>query len=319
MRCAARAARVPARRAAACVLGLLLAAAGVPTASGAAPDPHDSVRAAPGPRVAATDDRGRRIELARPARRVLTLAPHATELVYAAGGGAAIVGTVDYSDHPPEARQLPRVGDAWQLHPERIVALRPDLVVAWLPGPIEAMLPTLAQAGIPVFYAAPATLAGIADDVERLARLLGTETVGAPAVQAMRARLARLREQYAQRPTVRVFVQVGTEPLYTLNDAHVVGDVLRLCGARNVFGEAPAAAPMVDLESVIAARPDAFILARDNAGVDPTAAWRRQAGSLPAVRENRIILLPPDHLYRPGPRLLDAAEAICASLEQVRR
>ncbi|WP_170235250.1 cobalamin-binding protein [Verticiella sediminum] len=298
-----------------CAVFLAALAASAGTGADAAPELPARASTA----VSALDDRGERVALARPATRVLTLAPHATELVYAAGGGEAIIGTVEHSDYPPQAKALPRVGDAWALHPERVLALRPDLVVAWLPGPLAAVDPALRQAGIAVFHAAPTTLDGIADDVERLSHLLGSEASGLPAANAMRARIAALRERYAQRSPLRVFVQAGTEPLYTLNGGHVVSDALRTCGARNVFADALAAAPMVDPESVIATRPDALLLARDNTGADPAAPWRLLARHVPAVAENRLIVLPADDLYRPGPRLIEATASLCEALDALRR
>ncbi len=254
-----------------------------------------------------------------PARRVITLAPHATELVFAAGGGERLVGVARYSDWPSAARALPRVGDAWHLNAETLVSLRPDLVVAWLPGPVQAVQAALDAAHIPVLYSAPTRLADIPADIERLGERLDTAATAVPAARALRERLQTLQATYAGREPVRVFIHAGSHPLYTLSDAHVVADALRLCGGHNVFGAAGPAAPQVELESLIAARPQVILTTDDQAGSDPLAFWRSVAPHLPAVREHRVIVLPADALYRPGPRLIDATQQLCEALDVVRQ
>lgn len=271
---------------------------------------------ASGPAV--TDDLGRQLALPAPAQRLLTLAPHATELVFAAGGGERIVGTVDYSDYPPAALALPRVGDAWQLNPETVLALRPDLVVAWQSGPTTMLQPVLQAAGIPVFFSAPAKLVDIPANIEKLGALMGTQDVANAVAQDMRARLARIEAEYASRAAVSVFIQAGSQPLYTLTDKHIVGDALRICGATNVFGSAGPAAPMIDVETVIAANPQVILAATGTGYNDPIADWRRYAPALPAVERGHLFILDADALYRPGPRLIDATEQLCKLIDGVR-
>lgn len=256
---------------------------------------------------------------AAPVQRVITLAPHATEMVYAAGGGERIVGTVRYSDHPPAARQLPRVGDVWQIDVESLLTLRPDLVVAWLPGPVMPLQAVLSEAGIPVFFTAPATLADIASDIERLGALLGTTEVADATARQLRERLAALEARYRGREPVSVFVQAGTHPLYTLTDAHIVGDALRRCGARNVFDGSGPIAPMVDIETVIAAAPQAILVGVATGQTEAQDYWQRYAAALPAVADGHVFTLDADSLYRPGPRLVDAAETMCELIDGVRQ
>lgn len=256
---------------------------------------------------------------AAPAQRVVTLAPHATEMVFEAGGGELVVGTVRYSDHPPAAGRLPRVGDVWQIDLESLLALRPDLVVAWLPGPVMPLQPVLSGAGIPVFFTAPVTLADIAADIEKLGSLMGTTEVADAAARRLRERLAALAAEYRDREPVSVFVQAGTHPLYTLTDAHIVGDVLRLCGARNVFDGVGPVAPMVDIEAVIAAAPQVIFVGVAAGETEAVAYWQRYRAALPAVQHGHVFTLDADALYRPGPRLVDAAEAMCDMIDGVRQ
>jgi len=274
--------------------------------------------APPGPAIRVVDDRNREVVLAAPARRAVTLAPHATELVYAAGAGDHIAATIRGSDYPPAARRLPVIGDGTQPDPERVAAARPDLLIAWQAAPAEALVRVMDKLGVPVFYSDPPTLAAIPDAVERMGVLFGTEPRARAAAQDMRARLAALQARYAGRRPVRVFVQAGLDPIFTLNDSSIVSDALRACGGVNVFGQAPVVAPQVTLESVLAARPEAVLAGVSRPEDTPRnlAAWR--AMGLPAARQGHIYGIDADALYRPGPRLLDAAEALCADLDRLR-
>ena len=283
-------------------------------ALGAAP-----VLARGGAPIQVTDDRGREVALSAPARRAVTLAPHATELVYAAGAGDYIAATIRGSDYPPAARALPVIGDGTQPDPERVAAVRPDLLIAWQTAAAEPLARVMDKLGVPVFYSDPQRLDAIPGAVERMGVLFGTEARARPAADALRARLDALKARYAGRRPVRVFVQAGLEPIYTLNDASIVSDALRACGGVNVFGQAPVVAPQVTLESVLAARPEAVLAGV--AGPQDTArnlaAW--QALGLPAARQGHVYGIDADALYRPGPRLLDAAETLCADLDRLRR
>lgn len=268
--------------------------------------------------VQVQDDRGRGVALAAPARRAITLAPHATELVYAAGAGAYLVGTVRGSDYPPAARALPVIGDGTQPDAERVAAARPDLLIGWQPSAAEPLTRVMDKLGVPVFYSDPPTLAAIPGAVERMGVLFGTEREARAAAQDLRARLDALKARYASRRPVRVFVQAGLDPIFTLNDASIVSDALRLCGGVNVFGQASIVAPQVSLEGVLAARPEAVLagVSRPQDTQRNLAAW--QAMGLPAARQGHVYGIDADALFRPGPRLIDAAEAICADLDRLR-
>lgn len=264
------------------------------------------------------DDRGRTVSLAAPARRAVTLAPHATELVYAAGAGDYLAATIRGSDYPPAVRRVPVIGDGTQPDAERVAAARPDLLIAWQPSAVQPLTRVMDKLGVPVFYSDPLTLAAIPDAVERMGVLFGTEAVARPAAAQLRQRLAALTARYAGRRPVRVFVQAGMDPIYTLNDSSIVGDALRVCGGVNVFGQAPVVAPQVGLESVLAARPEAVLagVSRPEDTARNLAAW--QALGLPAARLGHVFGVDADALYRPGPRLIDAAEALCADLDRLR-
>ena len=273
------------------------------------PDAHAAVRV--------VDDAGTAVELARPARRIVSLAPHATEMLFAAGAGAAVVAVAAHSDHPPEARKLPRVADAATIDLENIVALQPDLVVAW-PYTAPPQLAALRALGIPVFFSHPRTIAGIAGDIEKLGVLAGTQEPAARAAVAQRAKLAGLRAKYAATPALSVFYQVWNRPLYTIGGHHLISEAIAVCGGRNVFAGLALPAPEVSLEAVIAAAPQ-VIVGADDAGRRP--AWLAEWSDwpdIPAVRDGNVLVANGDLLHRPGPRFLDGVAELCAELAAAR-
>ncbi|MCK9511103.1 MAG: helical backbone metal receptor [Pigmentiphaga sp.] len=270
--------------------------------------------------VEAHDSRGVVIRLAQPARRVVTLAPHATELLAAAGGLGQLVGAIRDDDQAPTEDGRPSVGDAFRIDPERLAALQPDLIVGWLESPLHMLQSVLETLDIPVFISAPRRLDEIPGQIEALGVLMGTTDVAHHAAAQWRQRLERLRISQAERqPLLDVFLEIGHDPLYTLNRDHVIDEVLTLCGARNVFANAPLVAPQVELEDLLRRRPDVILVTRRPEPAARQAArhtWRRLAPALPAAADP--LLIDPDWLVRPGPRLLDGAEALCRELDERR-
>jgi iron complex transport system substrate-binding protein len=269
--------------------------------------------------VKVRDGSGRDVVLARPAQRIVSLAPHATETIYAAGAGNRLVGVVQFSDFPVEARALPRVGSFAGFDLEAIVALKPDLIVGWPGGNPAAQLDQLQRLGFAIYRSQSKRIEDVAVDIECIGELAGTAPVARVAAAGFRARLAQLRERYGNRPAVRVFYEVWNQPLLTISDAHVIGDVIAVCGGRNVFADLPLAAPQVDVEAVLKADPQA-IIASGMAQERPEwlDAWRVWP-DLRAVKHNRLYSIPPDVLQRASPRILDGAEAMCRALEDARK
>jgi len=275
--------------------------------------------AAGAPAIAVEDDIGQRVELPAPARRIVSLAPHATEMLFAVDAGDRIVGAAAYSDYPPAARTIPRVGGSAGVDLERIVALRPDLIVAWASGTPARAVARLRDLGFPVYTSEPRRLEHIARSLERLGRLVGKGAHARARAEAWRDRVRELRARFAGRPAVRVFYQILDPQLITVNGEHLISEVLELCGAQNVFADLPALAPPVTLEAVLHRNPDA-ILAGGTAAQWRVweARWREQE-ALRAVRRDALFFVPADLLHRLGPRVLEGAERVCRALEQARR
>ncbi len=265
----------------------------------------------------ATDDAGNVVTLARPAQRIVSLAPHATELLFAAGAGARVVGVVAHSDWPREARALPGVGDANALDLERIVALAPDLVVAW-PYTMPAQLAALRARGATIFVSDPRSIAAIAGDIEALGTLAGTDAVARPAAAALRARHEALAARYASAPAVSVFYEIWNDPLQTIGGRHLISEAITLCGGTNVFGAQTLPAPTVSVEAVVAAAPEAIIAGSDDGRRPPWLDdWKRWR-SMPAVRYGNLFVANGDLLHRSGPRFVAGVEALCAMLDEAR-
>lgn len=277
------------------------------------------VAAATAGTISVRDDSGAEVSLQRPAQRVISLAPHITELLYAAGGADAVVAAVDYSDYPPAARQLPRVGSHNAFDLEAIVALRPDLIVAWKGGNPAGPVEKLRQLGLPVFFSEPHALEDVASNLHRLGRLLGTEAVARQASDAFLARLAGLRARYQHKAPVTVFYQVWQQPLMTINGEHLISQVIDLCGGRNVFAALPTLAPKISLEAVLEKNPE-VIVAGSTADKYPQwkQTWRRWP-QLRAVQNDHLFYVDPDVLARHTPRILQGASTLCAQLDAVRQ
>ncbi|MDQ1815304.1 cobalamin-binding protein [Massilia sp. CCM 9210] len=272
-----------------------------------------------GAAITVVDDAGRRVVLAAPAQRIVSMAPHVTELLFAAGGGARIVGAMSYSDYPPAARTIPLVGDNSQIDMERVLALKPDLLVVWQSGNTARQLEQLRQLGIPMFYSEPARMDQVAGSMLRFGQLLGTGTVAQAAAAAFRARIAALEARYGKRPPVKVFYQVWEKPLYTLNGQHVASDAIRLCGGENIFAALAVKAPSVGVEAVLQANPEAIVgSAPYDASEQGLAIWAPYT-TLLAVQKGNLFTLDGELLTRAGPRLPDGAAILCEKLELARQ
>ncbi|GJI99424.1 cobalamin-binding protein [Duganella caerulea] len=267
--------------------------------------------------ITVRDDDGNAVTLQKPAQRVIAMAPHVTELLYAAGGGDKIVGAVTYSDYPEAAKKLPRIGDNRQVDMERIIAMKPDLIVIWMHGSSERQIETLRQLNIPMFHSEPTKLEGIADNVQRLGQLMGTESVAQPAAAEIRQKFAALSKQYSNRPPVRMFYQVWDKPLYTLNGVSIVSDAMRLCGGVNIFADLKVTAPVVSNEAVLQADPEA-IFGTSEKNYGGVNLWRPYT-TMKAVRNDNLFTLDGELLNRAGPRMVAGTAALCEKLELARQ
>lgn len=264
------------------------------------------------------DDQHRKVCLDGPAQRLVSLSPGATELLFSAGAADQVKAVSAWSDYPPEAAELPQVGDSNRLDLEAIVTLEPDLVVAWVDGNSATQLEKIEALGIPVFWLKPRTFTDIARAVERLALLTGHEATGAARASAFLSAMAALRNRYGDAAPVRVFYQVWHQPLMTINDDELIGRAIRLCGGDNVFGHLPRLVPRLSIEAVLEANPDVIITGGENTeDREWLDQWQRFA-ELKAVAADNLFLVSPSLIQRPTLRMLEGTEELCQVLEQAR-
>jgi iron complex transport system substrate-binding protein len=286
-----------------------------------------------------TDDTGQRVTLPNLPQRIISLAPGATEMLFAAGAGNRLIATVEFSDQPAEAKRVPRIGDVTAIDMERLVALHPDLVVAWPGGGNPAQIEKIAQLGIPIYRQQVNRLADLPGSLRRLGALTSDESTAEQAARALAAELARITREYgagrraagvpaagatgadataAGMPTtgapLTVLLEVWNRPIYTVGGGHLMSDALTSCGVRNVFEDLKELGPVISTEAVIARNPDIIVAsAPPGQGASWLAQWKR-FGSLNAVRTGRLIAFEDQGLNRLGPSVVPATEALCKAL-----
>lgn len=268
--------------------------------------------------ITVTDYLGRTITLEKPAQRIVALAPHIVENFYSAGAGHRLVGAVDYCDYPADAKKIPRVGAISAYSLEAIVALKPDLVVVWNSGHGGKALPKLLDLGLNVYASDPKTLEDIARSIRDYGILSGNSAHAEKTAAEFTARHNALKKQYSHQKTLSVFYQVWNQPLQTLNDQHIISDLIRLCGGANVFGDAPTIAPLIGIEAVLTRDPDVIIASgMGEARPEWLDDWRKYP-SLKAVKNENLYFVPPDIIQRHTVRMLEGTAKVCEALQQAR-
>ncbi|WP_210395395.1 cobalamin-binding protein [Motiliproteus sediminis] len=262
--------------------------------------------------IEVVDNKQRLVRLTVPAERIISLAPHTTELLFSAGAGDRVIAAVSYSDYPATAKSLPRVGSYDRIDLERVLALQPDLIVGWPSGNPGGALDFLQRHSIPLFLSEPLSFDDIADNIRKLGHLTGNDEKAELAAAGFEQRMASLGQRYRNATPVRVFYQVWQEPLMTISGEHIISKVLALCGGHNLFPNLPRLASSIGLEAVLAADPEAIIMPSSNP--QWRELWRRWP-QLRAVSDDRLLVINPDHLSRPTLRVADGAEEVCRKLQ----
>ncbi|HEU4620735.1 MAG TPA: cobalamin-binding protein [Burkholderiaceae bacterium] len=262
------------------------------------------------------DDTGAVITLASPARRIVSLSPAATETLFTIGAGAQVVGTSAYSDWPEAARQVPRIGDAFMLNREVVVALRPDLAIVWGSGTAPQRVAELRRLGVPVYVTEARRFADIASTVERFGVLTGHDDEARRVAIEFRERLHALRVAYASRKPLTVFLQISATPLMTVNGRHVFSEALSVCGATNAFETLEAYAPQIAREAVMAADPDVIVALTSN-DAEAFRAWI-SLSHLRATRHRAYVAIAPALFSRASPTMLDGVRELCERLDAIR-
>ncbi|MDX6917901.1 vitamin B12 ABC transporter substrate-binding protein BtuF [Pectobacterium carotovorum] len=250
-------------------------------------------------------------------QRVISLAPHATEMAYAAGMGEQLIAVSAWSDYPPEAKKLEQVA-SWQgINLERILALKPDLILAWREGNPQRPLEQLANFSIPIVYLDAKTLDDIPASLRQLATYSRHPEQAERAATDFQQEISRLqraseRKNAAHAAPLRVFIQFGTQPLFTSSQATLQSQIVSLCGAENIFSDSPVPWPQVSREQVLRRQPQAIIVGGAPDRTSSVQAFWQPQLAVPVITVNE------DWFSRSGPRLLLAARQICSQLAELR-
>jgi iron complex transport system substrate-binding protein len=267
--------------------------------------------------ITVVDDAGRKVTLPRVPQRIVSIAPGATEMLFAAGAGSRVIATVEFSDEPADAKKVPRIGDSNAVDMERVVALRPDVVVIWEGGNNVAQINRLENLKVPLYRHRLSKLGDIPMSLRRLGALAGTQAAAESAAHDVETRLATLQKRYGQaaaKPTV--LLEVWNRPIYTVGGSQMMTDSLRLCGALNVFADLKEQGPSVDTEAVIGRDPQIIVaVAPPGVAKEWLAEWKRFA-TLRAVREGRLLPFEDQRLSRLGPSAVAGTEALCEAINR---
>jgi iron complex transport system substrate-binding protein len=261
-----------------------------------------------------TDDLGRTVSLPAKVDRVVSLAPNLTEIVFAVGGGAQLVGRTSYCDFPPEAKSVPEVGDTTHPSLEALVAVKPQVVLVSTASQLEVFTQQLQNQNIAVFVTAPHDLEGVFRTIEQVGDILGKRDQASTLLQTLRQRTSAVEQAVKDKPPVRVFFQLSAEPLYTAGHDSFVTDLMRRAGAASVTAELPGEWPKYSSESALATKPEAIILSTGGSMGAANSTVNEALRQSPAVQQGRVYKINDDHLVRPGPRAVEGLEEMARAL-----
>jgi len=268
--------------------------------------------------VSVIDDRGREVTLQQPAKRIISLAPHITESLFAAGAGNNIVGAMEYSDYPESAKKIPRVGGYASLDIEKIVSLKPDLIVVWSSGNNLKEVEKLEALGLTVFMSEPYYPKDIANNIERFGILTGNTKISSTFVDKYLNHYKRLQKDNEKKEKIKVFYQLWNKPIMTINGKHLISQIINLCGGTNVFSELSSLTPKISVEAVIGSNTDVIIAGDIGSRKLLWMSEWKQWTQIPAVRKKQVYFINPDLINRAGPRILQGADELCGLLDKAR-
>ena len=268
--------------------------------------------------VEVVDDNGDKLKLADVAQRIISLSPNTTEILFHIGAGEKIVGADEYSNYPNQANDILRVNNHAAANYELILSLNPDVVIAWQSGNGERIISRIRGLGIPVFVVESGNLQDIPNLYRRLGQLSGYEKQSNIQAEKFSSRLNQLRKTFSSREEIRLFYQIWNEPLMTLNGDHMVTDIIELCGGVNIFSDAAALVPYVNIESVLAADPQVIITGgKSKSDLLDSGFWDKWP-SLSAVKNQHLYAIPSDLLQRHSNRILEGTGLMCEYIDLVR-
>jgi iron complex transport system substrate-binding protein len=258
------------------------------------------------------DDTGLSVILTKPAMRIVSLSPHATELLFALGGGSQVVAVDQASNYPRATQSIKKIADFQSVQLDTLLLLKPDLVVIWQNQALEKHLALLRQHHIPVFVSRPRSFTEIATNFERLGILLGKANKGKAYARALLTEVAQVQKKYQAKPKVTVYLQLSDQPMLSVSNRLFIGEMLNYCGGKNPFAHSALPTPVVNIEAVLIANPEVMLY------VNKPASFWHHFSHLKAIKNKAVFALDGDLIARPGPRLIEGLHAICEAMDQVR-
>lgn len=243
-------------------------------------------------------------------KRIVSLAPHTTELVFALGKGNQLVAVSDYSDFPIAAKELPSVADYNGVDFEAIVRLKPDLILAWKGGNKPQDLSRLNRLGYKMFYSSPHTVWDIAEEIVDLGNILGVHNKAISLSERYLFSLKELESKYRTQKPTRVFYYMWPKPLMSIGKNAWANHLLEICGAKNIFQDSISDYPEVTIEEVIRRKPAKMIAAMKIEQQDAKIWWESYKG----FYMTEVIVVNPDRLHRFTPRILAGLGDLCAQI-----
>jgi len=260
-----------------------------------------------------TDAIQRQVTVPTSVKRIVSMAPNVTEILFTIGLDQEVVGVTNFCDYPDAAREKTKIGGYYNPNIEAILSLTPDLIIGTPDGYNEEGVAKLTQSGISVFIINPGDVDAVLEAILTLGKITGRDNVAKQVVENLRGRVQAVREKVALIPAderPKVFYEIGQDPLITAGPGNFVDDLISDAGGINIANDAPTDWPRYSVEAVIMKEPD-VILTASHVGSenDSAASWRRYR-TIPAVQNDRIYLVDPDILLRSGPRIVDGLEEL---------
>lgn len=259
---------------------------------------------------------GRDVTLDTPPRRIVSLAPNVTEILFSLGLGERVVGVTTFCTYPAEAKTKPKIGSFMDLSVEKIISLAPDLVIGTVDGNSRSGVGILERASIKTFVVNPRDVAQTINTIEQLGKICGTEKRGRELASKLRRRVDVVGEKVRSAGRLRVFLQINDHPIMTVNRHTFHNDLINLAGGINIFEDGPISYPRIGIEEVLARKPEAILISSMERGgrfEEARKEWLKW-DSLPAVKEGRVYLIDSDIIDRPSPRIVEGLEKMARFL-----
>lgn len=249
-----------------------------------------------------TDDLGKKITIKTEPKRIVSLAPSNTEIVFALGASQKLVGVTTYCDYPEEAKKIEKIGDFASPNVEKIAALQPELVLA-AGGIQEGIVEKLEKLGIPVFVVDPKNFFQLSANLKKLGQVLNTEEKAEDIIRDIQSQKKMVEEKTRDLPKVKVFFEIYSQPLITAGTETFIDEMITLAGGKNIGASAGKGFPQFSEEQLVQENPDIYLAVKMSMGNPADLAKRPGYANLKAVQEGRVYVVDDNLVTRAGPRL----------------